>query len=116
MWLVRVLTRLVVQVVLASVVTIVLALLLAVVSAGSFHSDARVLAIVFGCMLLAMGGVGRGSNVERFSDQGVMQQVWGTIPGFDAMMRSRPDEPRLNPGIVLFLSGLVLVALGVTVL
>jgi hypothetical protein len=60
-----------------------------------------------------MGGVGRGSNVERFSDQGVMQQVWGTIPGFDAL-QSHPEEPRINPGIVLFVSGLVLVALGVT--
>jgi len=85
-------------------------------AAGSAQRAGAITRLAACCMLLAMGGVGRGSNVERFSDQGVMQQVWGTIPGFDAMMRSRPDEPRLNPGIVLFLSGLVLVALGVTVL
>jgi xanthine/uracil permease len=115
MWLVRALARLVVQIVVISAVTVLLALLLATVSAGSFHSDGRVLGLVFGCMLLAMGGVGRGSNIERFSDQGVMQQVWGTIPGFDAL-QSHPDEPRLNPGIALFLSGLVLVALALTVL
>ena len=115
MWFVRSLARLAVQIVAISVVTILLSLILAAVSAGSFHSDARILAIVLGCMLLAMGGIGRGSNVERFADQGVMQVAWGSIPGFDAL-KSHPEEPRLSPGVALFVSGLVLVALGVTIL
>lgn len=115
MWLVRALARLGVQIVVISAVTILLALALAAVSAGSFHADARVLGIVFGCMLVAMAGVGRGSNVERFADRGVMQAAWGTIPGFDAL-KSHPEEPRLSPGAALFVSGIVLIALGVTIL
>jgi hypothetical protein len=115
MWLVRALARLAIQILVICAVTVVLALILALVSAGSFHSVARILGIVFGCMLLAMGAIGRGSNVERFADQGVMQAAWGTIPGFDAM-KSHPEEPQLAPGPALFVSGLVLLALGVTIL
>lgn len=117
MWILRSLARLVIQIVIISAVTILLALILAAVSAGSFHSVARILGIVLGCMLLAMGAIGRGSNVERFSDQGVLQAAWGTIPGFDALrVDAHPEEPRLSAGAALFLSGVVLIALGVTVL
>ena len=114
MWLVRSLSQLALQIVVICVVTILLALILAAVSAGGFHSDARILGIVFGCMLLAMGGIGRGSNVERFADRGVMQAAWGRIPGFDAL-QSHPEEPHLSPGAALFVSGLVLIALGTAV-
>src|SRR5690242_3319782 len=100
MWFVRAMARLAIQIVLISAATILLALILALVSAGSFHADARILGIVFGCMLLAMGAVGRGSNIERFADRGVMQAAWGTIPGFDAF-QSHPEEPQLSPGAAL---------------
>lgn len=106
--------RLVIRIVVISAVALILAAGLAVLGAGSFEANVRVLAIVLGCVLMAMGAVGRGSNVERFSDQGVMQAAWGTIPGFDAL-QSHPEEPHLSPGAALFLSGLVVVALGVTV-
>jgi uncharacterized membrane protein len=49
-WFLRALARLVLQILVVSAVTIVLALILGALGAGSFHSDARVLAIVFGCM------------------------------------------------------------------
>lgn len=114
MWLLRELVRLVLRIALAIVIALAVALVLALVSANSFTSSARILTIVFGCMLLAMAGVGRGSNVERFMDQGVMQAAWGTIPGFDAL-RPRPEDPRLAPGAVFFCSGLALIVLGVAV-
>jgi hypothetical protein len=114
-WVVRELARLLIRIAVIVGAALVVAVVLAALGAGSFHGDVRVLDIVLGCVLMAMGAVGRGSNVERFSDQGVMQAAWGKIPGFDAL-QSHPEEPHLAPGAALFLSGLVLVALGVTVL
>ena len=112
MWLVRELVRLVVRIVVITAVTLGIAALLALVSAGSFETNARILCIVVGCMLLAMAGVGRGSNVERFLDTSVQQVAWGTIPGFDAV-RPRPEDPTLAPGAAFFCSGLALIAIGV---
>jgi hypothetical protein len=63
-------------------------------------------------MLLAMGAIGRGSNVERYADANVTKIAWGTIPGFDAFARRRPSEPTLAPGAVLFCSGLAVLAIG----
>ena len=112
-WIVRELARLVVRVAVISAVVLIIGAVLALLGAGGFDANAQVLAIALGCILMAMGAVGRGSNIERFSDQGVMQAAWGTIPGFDAL-QSHPEEPHLSPGAALFLSGLVVVALGVT--
>ena len=114
MWVLRELARLVLRIVVIAAVAILLALLLALVSAGTFHSNARILCIVLGCFLLAMAGVGSGSNVERFMDTSVQQAAWGNIPGFDAV-RPRPEDPTLAPGPAFFLSGLVLIAIGVAV-
>jgi hypothetical protein len=114
-WIARELGRLVLRVVVISTVVLILGAGLALLGAGSFDANAKVLSIALGCILMAMGAVGRGSNVERFSDQGVMQAAWGTIPGFDAL-QSHPEEPHLSPGAALFLSGLVVVALGVSIL
>lgn len=114
MWIAHELGRLAVRVVVIAGATLVLAVVLAAVGAGGFHTDARALALAFGCMLLAMGAIGRGSNVERFADQGVLQAAWGKIPGFYPRA-SQSDDPRLAPGAALVLSGLVLIALGVTV-
>lgn len=96
-----------------SAVALVIASGLALLGAGSFVANARVVGIAVGCILMAMGAVGRGSNIERFSDQGVMQAAWGTIPGFDAL-QSHPEEPHLSPGAALFASGLVVAALAAT--
>ncbi|HEY6962477.1 MAG TPA: hypothetical protein VI408_11360 [Gaiellaceae bacterium] len=112
MWLVRELVRLVVRIVVIAAVAFLIALVLAVATSGSFDKDARIMCIAIGCILLAMAGVGSGSNVERFMDQNVTFVAWGSIPGFDAM-RPRGEDPRLAPGAALFVSGLVVVALGV---
>jgi hypothetical protein len=114
MWVVRELVRLVVRTVVIAAVAILIGGVLAIVSAGDFYSDTRILLIVLGCMLLAMAGVGRGSNVERFMDTGVQQAAWGNIPGFDAI-RARPEDPSLSPGAAFFFSGLVVVVVGILV-
>ena len=114
MWLLRELVRLVLRIALASAIALGAAGILAAVGVDGFVSTARILCIVFGCMLLAMAGVGRGSNMERFMDQGVLQAAWGTIPGFDAM-RPRPEDPTLAPGAVFFCSGIAVIAVGIFV-
>jgi hypothetical protein len=83
---------------------------------GAFLENARVFALLFGCVLVAMAALGgRGSNIERYADQGVLKAAWGRIPGFDAL-HPHPQDYRLAPGPALFLSGLVLLALGSAVL
>ena len=59
-----------------------------------------------------MAGVGRGSNVERYMDANVTKVAWGSIPGFDGMKRN-PTDPTITPGAAFFLSGLVVVAIGI---
>ena len=97
----RELVRLVVQTVVAAAVAAALAGILALVSAGSFHSSARILFIAIGCGLLAMAGVGSGSNIERYMDTSVQQAAWGNIPGFDAV-RPHPEDPSLATGLAVF--------------
>jgi hypothetical protein len=113
-WLLRELIRLLIRIAVAASISFVIAAVLALVTGGSFTKDARIFTIVIGCMLLAMAGVGRGSNVERFMDQNVSFVFWGTIPGFNAM-RPRGEDPTLAPGAAFFCSGLVLLALGIFV-
>jgi hypothetical protein len=116
MWVARELARLVLRIVAIAGAALVLALVLAAVGAGGFQKDARVFALLFGCVLLGMAAIGgRGSNIERYADQSVMQAARGRIPGFDAI-NPHPQDPRLAPAPAFFLSGVVLIALGVTVL
>jgi uncharacterized membrane protein len=113
-WLVRELLRLVVRIAVVAVAALATAGILAAIGSGGFHTDARILCIVLGCMLLAMAGVGRGSNVERYMDQNVTKVAWGHIPGFDAMKRN-PEDPTLAPGAAFFCSGLIVIVLGVLI-
>jgi hypothetical protein len=112
MWLARELVRLILRIAVAVAVTTLLAVLLAAVGATPFTTAGRILCIVFGCMLLAMAGVGSGSNIDRYMSQSVLKVAWGTIPGFDAMRRN-PTDPTLAPGAVFFCTGLAVIALGV---
>jgi hypothetical protein len=111
-WLVRELVRLVLRIAAVVAVTALIAVILAAAGATPFLSAGRILCIVFGCMLLAMAGVGSGSNVDRYMSQSVLKVAWGTIPGFDAMRRN-PEDPTLSPGAVFFCSGLAVIMLGV---
>jgi hypothetical protein len=114
MWVARELVRLVVRIVVMAAVAAAIAAVLALATGGGFDHSARILFIAIGCVVLAMGGVGTGSNVTRFMDTGVQQAAWGNIPGFDAL-RPRPEDPTIAPGAAFFCSGLVLIALGVAV-
>jgi hypothetical protein len=112
MWVVRELLGLVVRIVACAAIALALAAILAAVSSHGFLANARVFCIVIGCMLLAMAGVGRGSNLERYMDTNVTKVAWGAIPGFDGSKRN-PEDPTLSPGAAFFFSGLAVLVLGI---
>lgn len=112
MWVVRELAKLALRIAAVGAVALAIAGVLSLVSAGSFAADARILCIAIGCVLLAMAGVGSGSNLERYMDRNVVKVAWGTIPGFDTR-KLNPEEPTLAPGAAFFCSGLVLIVIGV---
>src|SRR6476659_2956834 len=109
MWLVRELIRLVEKIVLGFAIALALAALWALVSEHSFSHDLYVTTLTIGCALLLMGAIGRGSNFDRGMDFGVTQAAWGRIPGVSSLTR-RGEDPTLNPGIVIALTGLALLA------
>lgn len=114
MWIVRELVRLLIRIVVASAVALAIAAILAAAGAQSFQTNARILCITIGCMLLAMAGVGRGSNVERYMDTNVTKIAWGVVPGFDGFKR-HPEDPTLSPGVAFFCSGIAVILLGFAV-
>jgi hypothetical protein len=113
-WIFRELARLIIRIAIAAALTTLLAVVLAAFGATPFMTAGRILCVVFGCMLLAMAGVGSGSNIDRYMSQSVTKVAWGTIPGFDAL-RANPEDPTLAPGAVFFCSGLAVIALGIFV-
>jgi hypothetical protein len=115
MWVARELARLLVRVAGAVAVALVLAVLWAAVSDRGLTQSLRATFLGVGCLAILMGAVGRGSNLERATEYGPMQQCWGRIPGMSAT-QSRGEAPTLAPGVVFFLTGAVLIALGTLVL
>jgi hypothetical protein len=114
MWLVRELLRLVARIVIGFVIALALAALWATVSEHSFRHDLYITTLVMGCVLLVMGAVGRGSNLDRSMDFSVTQASWGRIPGVSTLTR-RGEDPTLDPGIVFVLTGLALLAFAIFV-
>lgn len=114
MWLVRELARLLLRIVLAAGIALALAAVLAAITGLPFTSSARYFCIALGCLLLAMAGIGRGGNVERYMDMSVTKRAWGRMPGFDAL-KPHPEDRTLTPGAVFFASGLVVIAIGAVI-
>jgi hypothetical protein len=114
MWVLRELLRLVEKVLVGFAVALVAALIWAAVSQYSFSRNLHITTLVIGAMLLVMGAVGSGSNMDRSMDFGVTQAAWGRIPGVSTTKRAGED-PTMRPGIVLVLTGVGLLAVGVFV-
>lgn len=111
MWVVRELLRLVEKVVAGFALALVAALVWAAVSRYSFTHNLHLTTLILGAFLLLMGAIGSGSNLDRGMDFGVTQAAWGRIPGVSTTTRTGED-PTMRPGIVLFLTGLALLAFG----
>lgn len=111
----RELVRLATAIVLGAAIALALAAILAVSSVGgSFSTNLRIAFLLVGCVVLAMAGVGRGSNLERYSDSSVTKVLWGTLPGIGVLRtKPSPDERSLTAGAVFVGVAVVLLALGV---
>jgi hypothetical protein len=114
-WVVREVVRLLEKVLIGAAVALVFAVLWAAVSDRDFTHSLRVTCLGVGCIAILMGAIGRGSNFERGIEYSPMHQYWGRIPGTTAM-QPRGEDPTLAPGIVFFLTGAALIALGTLVL
>jgi hypothetical protein len=113
-WVVRELLRLVEKVAIGFAIPMIAALIWAALSQYSFHRNLHLTTLILGAVLVVMGAVGSGSNLDRGMDFGVTQAAWGRIPGVSTTRRSGED-PTMRPGIVLILTGVALLAVGVFV-
>jgi hypothetical protein len=110
-WLLRELLRLVEKVVIGILVALAVAAIWAAVSQYSFTHNLHLTTLILGAVLIVMGAIGSGSNMDRAMDFGVTQAAWGRIPGVSTTERTGED-PTMRPGIVLVLTGLALLAFG----
>jgi hypothetical protein len=110
-WVVRELLRLVEKVVIGILVALAVAAVWAALSTHSFTHNLHLTTLILGAFLIVMGAIGSGSNLDRGMDFGVTQYAWGRIPGMSTLSRTGED-PTMRPGIVLFLTGLALLAFG----
>src|SRR4051794_20714806 len=114
MWVLRELLRLVEKVLVGIILALAVALVWAAVSQYSFTRNLHITTLVIGGLLIVMGAIGSGSNLDRGMDFGVTQAAWGRIPGVSTTTRTGED-PTLRPGIVLVLTGAALIAFGIFV-
>ena len=114
MWVFRELLRLVERIAIAFVAAFALAGLWAALSKHGFWLDFRNTCWLVGAFLIAMAGVGRGSNMERYMDSSITQAAWGRVPGVDPL-KLNPEDPTLTPGAVFVGSALVLFVVGALV-
>jgi hypothetical protein len=103
--------RLLVKAAIAFAVAFALALLQAPLRGGSFVHGLQVSCWVVGGLLLLMAALPPASMIERQMDYGITQSAWGRVPGVSTLKR-HPEDPRLNPAVVLALAGLALLVTG----
>jgi hypothetical protein len=111
MWVVRELVRLLVRVAIAFTIAFLLALVQAPFRSSDFVHGLQVSCWLVGALLLLMAALPPTSAIERQMDYGITQSAWGRVPGVSSLER-QPEDPRLNPAVVLALAGLALLVVG----
>ena len=115
MWTARELARVVVRVALGFVLALAVAAVWAAIGDGGFEDDLRRTCLAVGCLALLMAGIGRGSNFERAMAYTPTEQFWGRIPGLSTL-QAHGEDGTLAPGAAFFVTGALLLALGLFVL
>jgi predicted membrane chloride channel (bestrophin family) len=108
-WVARELLRLLERVVVAVVLAVAVGELWSLTQAGSRTHRLQVSFLIVGAIVVALGAMGGNSSYARYRQTRTRWSVGylsGTLPS------ARPDEPQLAPGAVLFLSGAVVLVLG----
>jgi hypothetical protein len=112
MWVVRELSRLLVRIAVVVGIASLIAEVRALAAGGDFFHTWRITVLLLGCLTLLRAGAGaRGTASARRVNWGIM------TPGRGGIL-SRPvfahvEGPQLTGSAVFFISGLVLIALGV---
>ena len=116
MWVVRELTRLLVQIVVATAIAAGVAGLWALAANGNLVSDLRLSFLLFGCLLLLLAGAGnRATASGRRMTYGVIGGFRSTFGRLAPPVNPKPGEPTLTASAVFVGSALALIALGVAV-
>ena len=113
MWVARELVRLLSRVAIAVLIAILLAEIKSIVSGGDTMHTFKIMLLVFGVVMLLLGGRGTGSAASD-------RVNWGSItPGLGGVVfrgaKPKPDDPTLTPSAVFIASGIALLALGLFV-
>jgi len=98
------------RVAVAVLIAVVIAEIKALASGGQSLWTFRIIAMLLGGFYLLLGASGTGSAASR-------RVNWGAVtPGFGGFLfrgyQPKPTDPRLTPGAVFIVSGIVLLALG----
>ena len=109
MWVVRELFRLVERVAVAVVIAVVVGELWSLGQSGSVSHRLQISFLVVGAVLLLLGSVGRGTNDGRAAD---LRTRWAVRGVSGLLPAATPSEPQLAPGVVLLLSGAIVIVLG----
>jgi hypothetical protein len=111
-WVARELLRLLERVAAGVAIAAVVAAVWSLTQHGSTAHRFQIAFIVIGAIVVALGALGRGSSYQRETD---LQTRWG-LRGVSALLpRADPTEPQLAPGAVLFVSGAIVIALGLLI-
>src|SRR3954468_900624 len=106
MWLVRALVQLSLRVVAGLVLALVLAVLLALLRGGGFQHAFDIACWSVGVLAILMGAVGQSTASRTL-------ETAGRMPGLPATFRSQPGDTTVSTAAVFFITGAVLIVLGV---
>jgi hypothetical protein len=106
MWLVRALVQLLLRVVVGIVLALALAGLLALVRGGGFQHAFDIACWSVGVLAILMGAVGQSTASRTL-------ETAGRMPGLPATFRSQPGDTTVSTAAVFFITGAVLIVLGI---
>lgn len=109
MWVLQALIQLVVRVTVALGITLLVALLIALLRGGEFGHSFGIACLVIGCISLLMAPAGNSPAMRMGVNDPFLASF---VPGVSRYLGASYGSPQLNPGIVFFLTGVVLIALG----
>lgn len=113
MWVARELSRLVFRIGVVVLITVCIAEIRALVSGGDIFHTWELMLLLFGCLMLLLGGTGTGSVASRRVNWLPITPVGGKV--FARWSSPRPEDPTLTPNAVFIGSGIALLALGIFV-
>jgi hypothetical protein len=109
MWVVRESLRLFQRVFVGVVLAVVAAEILTLLSSRDWAHELQICLIVVGGLVIALGAMGASSGYGRYADARTRARVNGLAGLLPA---AGTTEPQLTPGVVLLLSGAIVIVLG----